>query len=75
MSNNPRIAIYTLWYLLVAVATIHNTAVREWITMDKSGQGYQYLDDDEIVRAITNANTVNCDAIKMMTVSGYSITS
>ena len=31
--------------------------VREWITMDSSDQGYQLLDDDEIVRAVTDANT------------------
>ena len=32
--------------------------VREWITMDSSDQGYQLLDDDEIVRAVTDVNTV-----------------
>ena len=31
--------------------------VREWITMDSSDQGYQLLDDDEIVRAVTDADT------------------
>ena len=31
--------------------------VREWIKMDSSDQGYQLLDDDEIIRAVTDANT------------------
>ena len=30
--------------------------VRECITIDSSDQGYQLLDDDEIVWAVTNAN-------------------
>ena len=33
--------------------------VREWITMDSSDQGYQLLNDDEIVRAVTDVNTAD----------------